>query len=156
MTLSTEQKSKLAHVASIATSVAAIVAAVLSYVKDRPETKAKASYETLSQKLDALAIEQKKLHDDDMALRSYLDGYLRGVRERTNETTSAVAAASASASAHYPRVTSLQQVQIRPLSRTSPPPPPASLYLPAPALPEPKAKPEPTAALPPFEQLQAK
>lgn len=151
MTLSTEQKSKLAHVASIATSVAAIVAAVLSYVKDRPETKAKASYETLSQKLDALAVEQKKLHDDDMALRSYLDGYLRGVRERTNETTSAVAAASASA--HHPRVTSLQ---IRPLSRTSPLPKPASLYLPAPALPEPKAKPEPTAALPPFEQLQAK
>lgn len=150
MSLSTEQKSKWAHVASIATALAAIVAAVFSYIKERPETKAKASYELLAQKLDTLAAEQKKLHDDDVALRNYLDGYLRGVRERTNETTSAVAAVTATGgSVRFPHVTRI----VRPVASAKPEP---ALYLPAPAIPEPKAKPEPTAALPSFEQLPAK
>lgn len=152
MSLSTEQKSKWAHVASIATAIAAIVAAVLSYVKDRPESKAKAGYETLAQKLDTLALEQKKLHEDDLALRNYLDGYLRGVRERTNETSSAVAAVSATVSQQHPRPPHLTRI-VRPVASARAP---AELYLPAPALPEPKAKPEQTAQLPSFEQLPAK
>jgi hypothetical protein len=144
-----ERKSKLAHLASILTAVAAIVAAVLSYMKERPETKAKASYEVLSQKLDALAAEQKKLHEDDVALRGYLDGYLGGMRERTNETTSAVAAVSATISQQHPRPPHVTRI-VRPLASARPP---AELYLPAPALPEPKAKPEQTAQLPSFEHL---
>jgi hypothetical protein len=148
MSLSTEQKSKLAHVASIATAVAAIVAAVLSYIKERPETKAKAGYETLVQKLDTLALEQKKLHDDDVALRNYLDGYLKGVRDRTNEATSNLSSVATTTALRPPHVTRV----VRPAASTKI----ESLYLPAPALPEPKAKPEPTASLPTFEQLPAK
>lgn len=142
-----ERKSKLAHLASILTALAAIVAAVLSYMKERPETKAKASYEVLSQKLDALAAEQKKLHEDDVALRGYLDGYLGGMRERTNETSSAVAAVSATVS-QQPRPPHLTRI-VRPVASARPP---AELYLPAPALPETKAKPEQT-ALPSFSKL---
>lgn len=149
VSLSPEQKSKWAHVASVATASAAIVAAVLSYLKDRPETKAKASYEVLAQKLDGIAAEQKKLHEDDVALRNYLDGYLRAMRDKTNDnTTSAVAAASASASPLRPLV--------RPPHVTRPTVKADTLYMPAPALPEPKAKPEQTAALPTFEQLPVK
>lgn len=127
-----QNKTMMAHAAAIATSIAAIATAYASYTKENPERKATASYELLAKEVQRLDSEQKKLHEDDVAMKNYLDGYLKSVRDsqiKTNETVQDVATTP-----RMPRIT------------VKPPAPPT------PALPEPTAKPSP-AQLPPASAL---
>lgn len=74
-------RDSLKHVAAIATAIAAIVTSLVALLREPQEPKARSSYETLAKKVEELQGAQKQQHDDTVAMRGYLEGYLKSLRE---------------------------------------------------------------------------
>lgn len=81
----------LKHVAATATALAAIVTSLVALLREPQEPKARSSYETLAKKVEELQGAQRQQHDDTVAMRGYLEGYLKSLRE--NQQTLAEAPA---------------------------------------------------------------
>ncbi len=134
----------LKHVAAIATALAAIVTSLVALLREPQEPKARSSYETLAKKVEELQGAQRQQHDDTVAMRGYLEGYLKSLREN-QQTLAEVAPAPAPS--------------LRPLVRVRPgvdgdgiPDKPTLKPLPPPTLPKPAERP-PMAAPPDFGKL---
>lgn len=74
-------RERLKHVGAIATALAAIVTSLVALLRDPPEPRARASYDVLAKKVEELQASQKQQHDDNVALRGYIEGYLKSLRE---------------------------------------------------------------------------
>jgi hypothetical protein len=74
-------REQLKHVAAIATAVGAVVASVVALLREHPEPKAEKSYEVLAEKVVELQEASKKQREDVVAMRSYLEGYLKSLRD---------------------------------------------------------------------------
>ncbi len=131
-------RERLKHIGTIATAVAAIVTALVALLREPPEPRARASYDVLSKKVEELQAAQKQQHDDTVAMRGYLDGYLKSLRDGQKALAEAPAP------------------PVAPSGRKPVSAPPAAAALsavpPPPSLPSPKARPD-LEAPPDFAQL---
>jgi hypothetical protein len=74
-------REQLKHIAAIATAVGAVVASVVALLREHPEPKAEKSYDVLAEKVVELQEASRKHHEDVVAMRSYLEGYLKSLRD---------------------------------------------------------------------------
>lgn len=137
-------RESLKHVAAIATAVAAIVTSLVALLREPQEPKARSSYETLSKKVEELQTAQKQQHDDTVALRGYLEGYLKSLREsqRTLAETAPVPSVSARPLVRVDAGADGDGIPDKPTLKLPPPP----------SLPRPAERP-PMAAPPDFGKL---
>lgn len=68
---------KAKSAALVITAAAGLVAAITAHTKPRDDSATKASYEALAKDIKKVSQETGKLHDDVVALRAYVDGYMR-------------------------------------------------------------------------------
>lgn len=139
-------RERLKSIGTIATAIAAIVTAIFAaFVKQPEEPQARASYDVLAKKVEELQAGQKQQHDDAVAMRAYLEGYLKALRQgqkKLSELPPAPAPTPIRTSGRNPASTSPPTVTATAAVQVPPPP----------SLPEPKAKP-PLEAPPDFGQL---
>jgi hypothetical protein len=79
-----EQQSKLGYVAiatALITSVPALVTSIAAFRRPADTAPAKAVYEQLAKDVRELSDQNRRNHEDLVAMRNYLDGYLRGTRK---------------------------------------------------------------------------
>lgn len=132
-------RDRLKHLGTIATALAAIVTALVALLREPQEPRAKTSYGVLSKKVEELQAAQRQQHDDAVALRGYLEGYLKSLRDGQKTL-----AESPPPAASTRRIAVMAPVNA-PVGLSAVPPPPS--------LPEPKARPENLEAPPDFAQL---
>jgi hypothetical protein len=104
-------RQRLKEIGTIATAVAAVATSVVALLREHPEPKAEKSYEVLAEKVVELQAAVRKLDKDQDAMRGYLDGYLRSMRDVQDKLA---ATQTASAITRRPA-----------LVRVQPPPPPS-------------------------------
>lgn len=137
------QAARMKSLANVIATTAALVGAFGALMKPTDNSATKAGYEQLAVSLKAISEENAKLHDDQVALRSYLDGYVKAQDQKSRDiadATVAVATAAPSAGA-----------------RAKPPPQAvaAAAAPPSPAPPDPGPRP-PVVQPPTFDQVVQK
>lgn len=147
---------KLKHAGSVATALAAIVAAVFSYLETRETSRrqsqvSRESYETLAQMVKELSAQNKKQHDDLTSMKGYVDGVIASVRGKAQDQEAVASNGSGNGSPGPASPASgTSKKPKRPAGAAAPvplPPPP-----PSPAL----AKGPDAVEPPPFQQVQQK
>ncbi len=133
-------RDSLKHIAAIATAAAAIAASLVALLREPPEPKARSSYEVLTKKVEELQLAQRQQHDDTVAMRGYVEGYLKSLR--ANQQTLAEVAPA----------TSLRPITRPRVDGDGIPDKPAIKLLPPPALPKPPER-APLSAPPDFGNL---
>jgi hypothetical protein len=126
---------------NIVVTATALITAITALVKPQDTSVTKASYEELAASLKTMGEQNAKLHDDQVALRSYIDGYVKAKQQQdvelAKETASAVEA-----------TTSPSTAPAGPVLPVKPPPAPP---------PPPQVSPKPTAVTPPpFASVEQK
>lgn len=129
-------RERLKHVATIATAVAAIVTSLVALLREPREPRARASYDLLAKKVEELQAAQKQQHDDTVAMRGYVEGYLKSLRDGQKNLAAPPPAA--------PTSTGRSPASVPTAVAVIPPPP---------SLPKPKARPENLQAPPDFAAL---
>lgn len=84
--------------ATLLTAITGLILAVAAVVKPRDDSATRESYEVLSKAVQAISAENESQHDDLVALKAYVDGFVRGAGAPKVEASSSPVSSSSPAS----------------------------------------------------------